>query len=141
MAYLFDTDAISELWKPQPAPAFLEWVAGVHREEQFTSAVVIGELFKGAFRSPAKKGYLSIIEDRTLPLFTVLPYDTDVARVYGEVRAIMEETGNIVAEPDLQIGATAIRFGLTIVTGNVKHFGKIPGLQLDTVLHDAKRRS
>ena len=43
MAYLFDTDAISELWRKKPSKRYLEWVARVGRDEQFTSAVVIGE--------------------------------------------------------------------------------------------------
>ncbi|MBI2565807.1 MAG: type II toxin-antitoxin system VapC family toxin [Candidatus Schekmanbacteria bacterium] len=133
MAYLFDTDAISELWRPRPSPPYLEWVATVHREEQFISAVSVGELYKGAFKSPAKDKYLSIIEAHTLPLFTVLPYDTKVARVYGEIRAMMEIEGKVVADPDLQIGATALCFGLALVTGNIKHFQKIPGLMLEPI--------
>ena len=51
MAYLFDTDAISELLKPRPLAAYVKWLSAVPREEQFTSAVVIGELYKGAYRS------------------------------------------------------------------------------------------
>ena len=51
MAFLFDTDAISELLRPRPAMAYLKWLMKVSREEQFTSAVVIGELYKGAYRS------------------------------------------------------------------------------------------
>lgn len=52
MAFLFDTDAISELLRPNPATQYIQWLLGVQREDQFTSAVVIGELYKGAFRFP-----------------------------------------------------------------------------------------
>ena len=51
MAFLFDTDAISEVLKRRPLPAYVAWLRTVPRVEQFTSAVVIGELFKGAYRS------------------------------------------------------------------------------------------
>jgi len=51
MAFLFDTDAISELLRPRPATAYVAWIMKVAREEQFTSAVVVGELYKGAYRS------------------------------------------------------------------------------------------
>jgi predicted nucleic acid-binding protein len=47
----FDTDAISELSRPRPASTYVKWIMKVAREEQFTSAVVIGELYKGAHRS------------------------------------------------------------------------------------------
>jgi predicted nucleic acid-binding protein len=43
MAYLFDTDAISELLKKTPLVAYANWVAGLRREDQFTSSVVIAE--------------------------------------------------------------------------------------------------
>jgi predicted nucleic acid-binding protein len=38
MAYLFDTDAISELLRPRPFPDYVAWLSTVPREEQFTSA-------------------------------------------------------------------------------------------------------
>ena len=64
MAYLFDTDAISELLKPRPAAGYVRWLAAVPREEQFTSAVVVGELYQGAFRSSAVRRHLENIEKR-----------------------------------------------------------------------------
>ena len=79
MAFLFDTDAISELLRPRPAMAYLKWLMKVSREEQFTSAVVIGELYKGAYRSQNRDRHLVNIEQRVLPAVTVLPYDTDTA--------------------------------------------------------------
>jgi predicted nucleic acid-binding protein len=47
MAFLFDADAISELLRRRPAPSYIEWLATIPREDQYTSAVVIGELYKG----------------------------------------------------------------------------------------------
>ena len=52
MAFLFDTDAISELLRPRPAMAYLKWLMKVSREEQFTNAVVIGEYYNDRYRSP-----------------------------------------------------------------------------------------
>lgn len=138
MAYLFDTDAISELWKPRPNERYLAWLAKVGHKEQFTSAVVVGELFKGAYRSARRAQFLEIIEDKVLPKFTVLDYDTDVAREYGRVRAEMELAGNVVAEPDLQIAATALRYGLEVVTRNLKHFERVPGLRVARVLAEPR---
>jgi predicted nucleic acid-binding protein len=62
VAYLFDTDAISELLKPRPAAGYVKWLAAIPREEQFTSAVVVGELYKGAFRSSAVARHLENLE-------------------------------------------------------------------------------
>ncbi len=139
MAYLFDTDAISEVLRPRPLPGYVEWLARVPREEQFASAVTIGELYKGAFRSAARDRHLANIEGRVLPALTVLPYDVATARVFGEIRAALEAAGTIVADADLQIAATAIYHGLELVTGNLRHFERIPGLRHSRVLAEARR--
>ena len=55
MAYLFDTDAISEVLKPRPPAGYVRWLASIPREEQFTSAVVVGELFKERFARPPSR--------------------------------------------------------------------------------------
>ena len=141
MAYLFDTDAISEVLKPRPAAGYVKWLATLPREEQFTSAVVVGELYKGAFRSSAAERHLENIEKRVLPALTVLSYDVAAARVYGEVRARLESTGRPLADADLQIAATALLHDLELVTGNVKHFRRVPGLRISPALADTRTPS
>jgi predicted nucleic acid-binding protein len=141
MAYLFDTDAISEVIKPRPAAGYVRWLASVPREEQFTSAVVVGELYKGAFRSSAVPRHLENVDKRVLPAVTVLSYDVAAARVYGQVRAQLESAGRSLADADLQIAATALVHDLELVTGNVKHFKRVPGLRISPVLAVARAGS
>jgi predicted nucleic acid-binding protein len=141
VAYLFDTDAISELLRPRPAATYVRWLAALPREEQFTSAVVVGELYGGAFRSSAVARHLQNLEKRVLPAVTVLPYDVAAARVYGQVHAHLESAGRPLADADLQIAATAIVHDLELVTGNVKHFGCVTGLRISLALADARGRS
>jgi predicted nucleic acid-binding protein len=141
MAYLFDTDAISELLKPRPKAGYVRWLASIPREEQFTSAVVVGELYKGAFRSSAVARHLENIERRVLPAVSVLAYDTAAARIYGQVRAHLEAKGRPLADADLQIAATALLHDLDLVTGNAKHFTRVPGLRVSPALADARALS
>jgi predicted nucleic acid-binding protein len=141
MAYLFDTDAISELLKPRPARGYVRWLAAVPREDQFTSAVVVGELFKGAFGSSAAVRHLANIEKRVLPALTVLSYDVPAARVYGQIRAQLESAGRPLADADLQIAATALLHDLELVTGNVKQFMRVPRLRISLALQEARLRA
>ena len=138
MAFLFDTDAISELLRPHPSATYIKWLMKVSREEQFTSAVVIGELYKGAYRSQSRDRHLTNIEQRILPAVTVLPYDIDTAKIYGQIRAHLEETGIILPDADLQIAATGLAHDLELVTGNLRHFSRISGLKLNTILTDSR---
>jgi tRNA(fMet)-specific endonuclease VapC len=139
MAYLFDTDAISELLRLRPASAYVEWLRGISREDQFTSAVVIGELYRGAFRSAGRKRHLFNIRQRILPTVTVLPYDAAVAEVYGLLSAELEDTGRPLADADLQIAATAVYHNLELVSGNLRHFARIPQLRLNPILAHSRR--
>ena len=137
-AYLFDADALSEPVKRQPASAFLSWLATIPRERQFTSAVVIGELFAGAYRKAASERHRLHIEEHILPALTVIPYETEVARVYGRLRAELQDAGTPLSVPDLQIAATAVHYDLELVTGNIRHFERIPGLLICRALADGR---
>jgi predicted nucleic acid-binding protein len=139
MAYLFDTDAISETLRPRPAPEYLAWLKSVPREEQYTSAVCVGELYAGAFRSKARDRHLANIEERVLAAVTALPFDTAVAKVFGQIRARLEDQGAPLADADLQIAAAAIYHGLELVTGNVRHFERVPSLVLNPILAESRR--
>ncbi len=140
MAFLFDTDAISELLRPRPAIAYVKWIMKVAREEQFTSAVVIGELYKGAYRSRDRERHLTNIEQRVLPAVTVLPYDTSIAKVFGKIRAHLEEIGTILPDADIQIAATAIGHNLELITGNLRHFSRISDLKLNNILSNSRNQ-
>lgn len=139
MPYLFDTDAISEVLRSRPLSGYLAWLRSVPRTEQFTSAVCVGELYKGAFRSRSRERHLRNIDDRVLPAVTVLPYDVAVAKVFGRIRAHLEEAGRVLPDADLQIAATALYHGLELVTGNLRHFERVPGLTVCRVLDRARR--
>ncbi len=61
-----------------------------------------------------------------------------VARVYGEIEAGLKKGGQPLADADLQIAATAVRHDLELVTGNVRHFERVPGLVIRLVLANAR---
>ena len=91
MSYLFDTDAIAELLAPEPAAAYVQWLAGVPREDQFTSAVVVGSLVKAAGQGADAEQQLEHLEERVLPAVTVLPFDASAAWAYGVLASQLAE--------------------------------------------------
>ncbi len=128
MSFLFDTNAISEVMRPRPNEAYVDWLRHLPREEQFTCSVVMGEMYAGAYSSPSPTKWIDRIERFVLPSVTVLNFDLDTARVYGRIRAELRRAGQIIDEADMMIAATAIHHGLTVVTANVSHFARVPGL-------------
>ena len=130
MAFLFDTNAISEAMRPRPNDVYVEWLRQLPREEQFTSSVVVGELYAGAYASPATAKWLGRIEQMVLPAMTVLVFDLPTAHQYGRIRAELRRTGKLVDEADMMIAATALHHDLILVTANIKHFERIAGLTI-----------
>lgn len=132
-AYLFDTSALSEVLRPRPDDEYVAWLSRLPREEQFTSTVVVGELFCGAMRSRASAKWLRRVEEEILPTVTALPFDLECAREYGRVRAELMDAGTPIGDADAMIAATALRHGLEVVTANVRHFRAVAGLALRPV--------
>ena len=131
--YCFDTDVLSAAVLRRPPLHLLRRLAQTPADAQFTTAVTIGEILYGAVR----RGNADIV-DRiravALAAHSVLPFDEAAAEVYGPLRANLEAIGKRLADPDLFIAAIALSRDLTLVTGNVRHFERIPGLRVENWL-------
>jgi len=49
---------------------------------------------------------------------------------YGIIRGNLRQRGLIISDPDIMIAAIAMHRSLTLVTQNLRHFQRIPGLTL-----------
>lgn len=129
--YLFDADALSFITGNRLAhySEYAEFLRRIPREQQFTCAPVVGELYAGAphYRDPASM--VTRIE-QVLQRLTILLLDRAAAEKYGFLRARLEKKGEILHDMDLMIAACALTHGMTLVTGNEKHFSRIRELPL-----------
>ena len=129
--FLFDTDSLSQPLKRNPSLVFLARLAMVPAEAQFTSAITVGEMVYGAYRSPRGEDLLRQFEERVWPNVHILAFDRAAGETYGKLRAELDSAGTPLAEPDLRIAAIALANNLTVVTGNIRHFGRVSGLRLE----------
>ena len=132
--YLLDTDILSNLMKRAPASSLVMRLARVPPEDQFTSSVTLGELLYGAHRSSRTAALLERIEETLLPELPILPFDAAAARRYGELRAELERRGTSIGDADTRVASIALSRGLTVVTGNERHFQQVPGLEIENWL-------
>jgi len=132
--FLFDTDVLSQVLKASPFPGLIARLAVVPSEQQFTSAITVGEMVYGAHRSPRREHFLQQLEERVWPNVRVLSFDRSAGETYGRLRAELERAGTPLAEPDLRIAAIALTHDLTLVTGSVRHFAAVPGLRVENWL-------
>jgi tRNA(fMet)-specific endonuclease VapC len=131
--YCFDTDTLSAVIRRDPPLSLVRRLARTPPELQFTTSITLGELLYGA----AKRGSVSLtrkVRELVVGALLVLPFDERAAEVYGPLRARLESEGRRLDEPDLRIASIAISRDLIVVTGNVRHFNRIPDLKVENWL-------
>jgi tRNA(fMet)-specific endonuclease VapC len=133
--YCLDTDVLSAVLSPAPPLHLIRRLARTPPTEQCTTSVTLGELLYGV----ARRGSPTLAE-RVQQLIAsagpILPFDEAAAARYGSLRATLEREGRRLAEPDLRIAAIALSRDATLVTGNVRHFARVPDLRVENWLAD-----
>jgi tRNA(fMet)-specific endonuclease VapC len=131
--YCFDTDVVSATMRRDAPLHLVRRLALVPVAEQFTTSITLGELVYGAER----KGSGALVErvrDLVLSGLAILAFDRSAAEIYGRLRAQLEREGRRLAEPDLRIAGIVLSRDLTLVTGNVRHFRRVPELRVENWL-------
>jgi toxin FitB len=123
---VLDTNVLSEMVRPSPALAVVEWLDVQPASDMATTSITAAELFAGVARLPdgRRKDYLTdeiaaSLADLRGPLY---PFDIDAAREYAEVVASRTRMGRPIEIADAQIAAICRARGATLATRNVKDF-------------------
>ena len=93
-------------------------------------AMVLGELLYGVAKSgnPAKNGELLESLVGTLP---IIHTDNEIMQMFADQKAALSIRGEAVEDADTLIVATAIVYGATLATGNMRHFTRFAGLRME----------
>ena len=132
--YLFDTDTITNIFKPAPSKRLLKNLAGVPPEQQYISAVTVYEIVYGAHKSNRTDHHLQNLKELLLPQIQVVDFDMKAAFVCGALRADLERFGEPIPLADLQVASIAVANDLVLITDNVKHFEGISQLKVENWL-------
>ena len=120
--YSLDTNVVSELRKPKPHGAVLQWVQAAAEADLHLSAVTLGEIQAGIeitrAQDEVKANELEQWLERVAQSYNVLPMD---AATFREWARLMHKASNTLFE-DAMIAATARVHHLTVVTRNVANF-------------------
>jgi predicted nucleic acid-binding protein len=129
----FDTtfliDLQRELARERPGAAF-EFLEDLdEREILRVSVFVVAELRFGAELSRKPEKLHAEIDDLLSWLLVSYPNDAFASR-YAREAAAMKRTWGSYEEMDLLIGTAALLDDAPIVTRNIKHFSRVPGLRV-----------
>jgi toxin FitB len=128
--FLLDTCLISEVWKPAPNRAVVDWLAASIEDELFLSVLTLGELRKGIARLAEGRKKQQLVRDygllRSRFGSRILAVSDMVAERWGELSAAASRAGRTIHVVDGLLAATVMVHGLTLVTRNVAGFAAVP---------------
>lgn len=124
--YLLDTNICISMFKNKQG--IREKILDVSLTNCFVSEITLAELFYGAAKSGREEHFKDV--EMVIRMFKVLPV-YPCLRLYGGMKAELEANGMRIDEFDLLIGATAVFNKMVMVTSNVKHFERIPEIQIE----------
>ncbi len=130
MAWLIDTNVISELRKPRAEPKVLAFVLSTPLSHLYVSVVTLTEIRFGIELSPDAQKRAALnnwLTTKVRPMFDLertLPVTEDILLRWRLLLEDGRKTGHTFSQPDLLIAATAARHGLTIVARDRSQFDK-----------------
>ena|SRR6266536_3912577 len=127
MSYLLDTDAVADWLNSRPKAVRL--LPTLEPEGLAISLITYGEVYDGIYYGRDPRSAEQAFR-RFLRGVSVLPLTRTIRRRFARLRGQLRRQGLTVQDPDLLIAATAFTHDLTLVTRNIHHFGRIPGLAI-----------
>ncbi len=100
------------------------------QDDIHTTWITAAELYYGAARSEAPEDNRLLVS-QFLATLEVIDLDGPAVERFGSLRALLERGGRRLADFDLLIAATTLSRGATLVTGNRRHYDRVPGLELE----------
>jgi len=125
--YVLDTNTVLDYFRGKGSVAAN--LLALPPSEVALPAIVAYEVWVGVLGSQNAKRRQAQYE-QFLATVEVLPFDSAVSRRAAELRQTLERGGEGIGPMDTLIAATALAHNATLVTRNVREFGRVPGLQV-----------
>jgi predicted nucleic acid-binding protein len=127
MMYLVDTDWVADFLKDrEPAQNVFRALA----PDGFAiSLITYGEIQEGILYGQNIRVHAHGFR-QFLRWVRVLPLTRTTMRHFARIRGELRARGQLIGDMDLLIAATALNYRLTLLTRNVRHFERVPDLQI-----------
>ncbi len=129
MQYLIDTDWVIHYLNG--VTRVIERILELRPQGLGLSIISLAELHEGLARSSRRAADEQLIT-RFVSTVQLVNLDEETCRIFGRERSRLRAEGSLIGDLDLLIGATALRHGLTVLTNNRRHFGRIEGLAVES---------
>jgi len=127
--YLLDTDVC--VWLIRGREPVVSAARSHSPDDLAIGSMTEAELWYGA-RKGGREADLAATRQFIEEIGTVLPFESAAAKIHAQVRLALRSMP--ISERDLVIASTALAGQRTLVTGNVREFSRVPGLQVENWL-------
>ena len=69
--------------------------------------------------------------EKIIEVFPIYPFDLSAARIYARIWANLAKQGMTIGAHDLMIASTCISLGFSILTYDLRDYGRIEGLTIE----------
>lgn len=123
MKYLVDANVLSEVTRPEPQVAVVQWLRK-HERDIVVTPIVLGKIEYGIglTTSIRKRKELERWFAEGMRRLRVIDLDTDTASIWAALLVRLRKQGKAMPVKDSLIAASALQHQLTIVTRNVSDF-------------------
>ena len=127
---ILDTDILVGLLRNDAgAIKFLRSV-DLATQDIFITSINAFELYQGAYNSDTQEKSLILVADLMQRFERIFDMDVVASRLAGEIVVNLKKKGTTLDLPDIFIGSIALAHNESIVTRNIDHFKRIPGLKM-----------
>ena len=126
--YMLDTNIL--IYTIRNRPKKVREAFKKHSDYLAMSTVTLGELIYGAEKSAQSVRNLADIEALAARM-DVVPFDSQAAIHFGQVKAELAKSGKLIGPYDLMIAGHARSRGLILITNNLREFKRVPGLRVE----------
>ena len=130
MRYLVDTDWI--IVALHDIPSVVQRLQELHHEGIGISIISMAELYQGVFYAYDPEASEELLMETTAQ-YEVVQLEDDICRAFALERGRLRAAGTPIGDLDLLIGCTALTYGLTLLSNNRRHFGRLQGLDIISV--------
>jgi len=131
MGVIFDTSVLVSA--ERGSLALEKLVMGRENEPFGLSVVTVSELLHGVHRADSEKRRLvrSAFVEKIIQTFPLHPFDLSAARMYAKIWANLARKGITIGAHDLMIASTALALGFSVVTADMRDYGKIKEVTIE----------
>jgi len=131
VTYVLDTNAVSALMKG--ASAVVDRLTATAPGDVGIPQPVVAEIAYGIERLPRSKRRQALQGrfDLVCSELQRVEWTDAVSLAYGRIKAALERRGSRIEDFDAAIAAHALALGATLVTSNVEHMARVPGLRVE----------